>query len=258
MRPFLGVVIGDGPRRRVLGDAQQAAVGSHLEARLHGGDDLVGRLVVRVVEAREPVMDVIRPGIREDQLGVVRGLGHEPEADRRVRSAVVTGERPRLAELQGARHVHGQLSGRLLELQRLAPVAHHPGDGELLGVEHARVEPVAEGGQGDRGFPLERLPIQVQADRDPVVQRVVRAAPLGLKGLGGPVDLLGIGRDDERQNQGNGPDTPAHTRLPPVGRTVARVPCPSPSGAGRRSSSTLRSGRPSGARRGRGSRILPR
>ncbi len=184
MRPLLGVVPGDGPRGRVLGDAQQTAVGGHLEARLHGGDDLVGHLVVRIVEAREPVVDVIGPGIREDQPGVVRGLRHEPEADLRVLSAVVTGERPRLAELQRARQMDGQLSGRLLELQRLAPVAHHPGDRELLGVENARRETFGEGGQRDRGFPLERLPIQVEPYRNPVVERVVRAAPLGLKGLG--------------------------------------------------------------------------
>ena len=71
----LGPVIGHRSGRRVLDHADEPAVGGDLEPGFDRGHDLVGDLVVRVVVAGKPVVDVLGEGVRADELGIVGGLG---------------------------------------------------------------------------------------------------------------------------------------------------------------------------------------
>ena len=247
-------MVGDRSRRGVLEHADQATVGRDLEAGLDRGHDLAGGLIVRIVEAGEPMVDVVGPGIGPDEAGIVGRLVHELEPFAGLPAVVPACEGHDLAELRRPGQDDLELPVRLLELQGRPIIVDDRGHGELLGVEDAGLETVPEGRQRDRRRPLEGLPAEVELELDQIVERVVAPAALGLERLLGVIDrLAGQGRDEGENDDGDDRELSSHVRsLLRKGAFFEGF------GGSRPFSSGLRSRRPIGARRGTGFRCRSR
>jgi len=251
VRQVLGPVIRHLAGRLVLGHADEPAVRGHLQSRLNGGHDLVGDLVVRVIETGEPVMDVFGEGVREHDQGIVLGFGHEPQPDLRVSAVIEAGERQLLPEFVRARQLDREFLGRLIEFQGHAVVTDDGRHRELLGVEDAGREAFPERGYSDSGRASERFLFEIELDLDQVMESVIGPAALGLKRFFRPIHGLAEGRQTKREDEEDDKGCFFHD-LTSFRASFARR---RPSVEGHRSFSKLRCPRPPGERRARDSHI---
>ncbi len=175
----------------VLAPLHEAAVGEREPARGHGREHLGRRLLVREVEAGEPVARVLVLALRPDLARAVRvALVRQDEVEPAPRvAAVLHSHGHGLARPQRPAELDVERAAGLLVRERHA-VHRHGRDIELDGVEVERGEAVVDGRERVRGRAEDAAVVEVEPDLEADVADVGGAIAAVVRRVAGQRERL--------------------------------------------------------------------